>query len=902
MPRFKKRNILIYFFILVGISFAGKAVHLAADALWFKEVGFTEVFRRILSAQFGLGICAAALAWLAQTATLLIARRVSRRPFIIIEPGGVTSPQPHPQLTELRPIVQVAAAVLIFLVSFLVGSWAAGRWETLFLFLKPVSFGTADPVFRQDVGFYVFTLPFYRFLFHFALVTAFFCAAIAVATYLSNNRIYLMEHGVRVSDDAKVHLAALASVFCLLLAFHFQLQRYDLLAGQRTLAPGAGYADVNAYIPGLSVLRFVALIVAVLMAVSPWLSVSSTKVAAGSVVFLALSILFVNGYAETVQKFEVAPNEISKETPYIAEAIRDTRAAYGLSGIQELEFDPQENLTPQALKRNDLTIKNIRLWDRDTLLTTFSQLQEIRTYYDFLDADNDRYDINGEYRQVMLSVRELIPESLPSRIWINEHLTYTHGYGLCLGPVNRISPEGLPEFFIKDIPPASSVPLKVTRPEVYYGESHAEYAVVRTRSKEFDYPAGDENVYTEYRGKGGVPVLNFWRRLLFAAHFGELKILLSGDIRPDSRVLYYRSVRERLARAAPFLRYDADPYVVVTSSGRLVWIVDAYTVTDRYPYSESVGGLDYIRNSVKCTVDAYDGTLNFYVADSSDPIIRSYAQNFPELFHPIDDMPADLRSHIRYPQTLMNIQARIYSTYHMTDPQVFYNKEDLWKIPVRSVGSRSEPMEPYYTIMKLAGVGKQEEFILMVPFTPARKENMIAWMAARCDPPNYGKLIVYNFPKQKLVFGPQQIESRIDQDAGISQQLTLWDQGGSRVLRGSLFVIPVEQSLLYVQPLYLEASGGGLPELKRIIVAYGNAIAMDDNLELCLARIFGGAAGRLTESREPALVGKDLRGLARQAREHFDRAQSAAGRGDWAAYGEEIRAVDRALKDLEQAR
>jgi uncharacterized membrane protein (UPF0182 family) len=471
-----------------------------------------------------------------------------------------------------------------------------------------------------------------------------------------------------------------------------------------------------------------------------------------------------------------------------------------------------------------------------------------------------------------------------------------------MGPVNRISPEGLPEFFIKDIPPVSSANIKIGKPQIYFGESNSGYAIVKTHSKEFDFPSGEENVYTAYEGSGGVPVKNFLRRILFAMRFGEIKILFSGDITPESRFLYFRSVRERLVKAAPFLRFDADPYLVISDGGNLFWIVDGYSVTDRYPYSENLGGINYLRNSVKATVDAYNGTVSLYVADPRDPLIQTYGKIFPGVLKSLDEMPKDLKSHIRYPQTLMNIQAKIYAVYHMTDPQVFYNKEDLWKIPIRTQGGRSEQMEPYYTIMKLPGVGEKEEFILMVPFTPAKKENMIAWLAARCDAPDYGRLLVYNFPKQKLVYGPQQIESRIDQDAEISKQLTLWDQGGSRVIRGSLLVIPVDQSLLYVQPLYLEASGGGIPELKRVIAAYGNQIAMDEDLELSLSRIFGGRIDRKTREGDPGFAkpSGSLKVRISQAREHFEKAKSSARQGDWARFGDEMKTVERLLKDLSE--
>ncbi len=898
MPQIKKWNILIYFAIFAVFSFGGRAVNLITDYFWFQEVGFASIFSKVFAVQSSLWGIAFAVTVLSLYINWHIAAKVCRRPFVVIERENILSAIPLPQVAELKPYLRTILIALLALFTFLMSNWAGDQWETLLKFFHGVPFGSKDPVFMKDIGFYVFELPFYKFLFQFFMTLTLACFAMTVGMYVVNARIYWTARGVQIADGAKIQWAVLGGFFALLLAYHFQVDMYDLLQSQRTLAPGAGFSDLNAYLPGLKILRFIGVLAALLLWASPYYFDLKLIFAAG--LLIVLGPLLARTYSETVQKFQVAPNEIVKETPYIQQAIRSTREAYGLSNIQELEFNPNENLTVEALKQNDVTIKNIRLWEHKPLLTSYGQLQEIRTYYDFLDADNDRYLVNGELRQIMLSARELAPESLPSRIWINEHLTYTHGYGICMGPVNRISPEGLPEFFIKDIPPKSSVDIEIKRPEIYFGEARAGYCIVKTASKEFDYPSGEENVYTTYTGKGGVPVKNFFRKLLFAVRFGELKILLSGDITAESRFLYNRSVRERVEEAAPFIRFETDPYAVITKEGRIVWIIDGYSTTDHYPYSEAIGDLNYVRNSVKATVDAYDGTLHFYIADAADPLIQTYANIFPGIFEPIQSMPEDLHAHIRYPQTLMNIQARIYATYHMTDPQVFYNKEDIWKIPMRVAGGANQAMEPYYTIMKLAGQTQKEEFILMVPFTPSKKENMISWMAARCDAPNYGKLLVYNFPKQKLVYGPQQIESRIDQDAEISKQLTLWDQGGSRVLRGSLLVIPVDQSLLYVQPLYLEASGGGLPELKRVIVAYGNSIAMEENLELSLARIFGGKIDRRSsqEMSSPSTGDQGFRRSARQAQEHFDRAQKAMRSGDWAAYGAEMESVGKILNSL----
>ena len=894
-----KLGFALYIALFVGLVFFGKIVGLAADYLWFKEIGLESVFSVTFISQWGLGIASGAAAWAAIIASLLLAQKWAKHGALIF------NDEEEAEIPHLEALRQAAPAVLLIgsaVAAFLIGSWAASHWDTLLKFRAATPFGERDPIFNKDIGFYVFSLPFYRFVVGFLQAVLLASSLAAVVVYVLEGKLLVTAGGLRATPWARNHLAFLGGALCLLAALHFQLKMAGLPNIQRAIAPGPGYADLTATLPALKALRFIAVVSAVLLWAAPLLR--DAKPALAGIALLAAGSLLSGLYSGLIQRFVVAPNEIVNETPYLRWAIEYTRKAYGIEGVQELEFDPAENLTPQILRRNELTVKNIRLWDHAPLLTTFSQLQEIRTYYDFIDVDNDRYQVNGEYRQVMLSPRELNPAALPSRIWINEHLTYTHGYGLTLGPVNRISPEGLPEFFIKDIPPQASTNLTVSRPEIYYGEARGSYVIVNTESKEFDYPSGDENIYTNYHGSGGVPIHGFLRKLLFALNFKEIKILLSGDITPKSRILYHRTIQERLSKAAPYLRFDQDPYLAVSREGRLFWIVDAFTATEYYPFSERIEGIgNYVRNSVKAVVDAYNGDISLYITEENDPIIQTYRKIFPKAFRDISEMPPDLRSHIRYPQDLFSIQAHIYATYHMTDPQVFYNKEDLWKIPDKSFSNQVQKMAPYYTIMKLGSVGKQEEFILMVPFTPARKENMIAWMAARCDAPHYGKLLVYNFPKQKLVYGPEQIESRIDQDAEISKQLSLWNQGGSQVIRGSLLVIPIENSLIYVQPLYLEATGGGLPELKRVIVAYGNAIAMEENLEESLNRIFGGRMERsAAEAAEASAstAAPALKTLIRQAREHFDRAQSHLKRGDWAGYGQEIREVEKLLGRMSQ--
>jgi len=720
----------------------------------------------------------------------------------------------------------------------------------------------------------------------------------------------LTSRGPRLAAGARSHLLVLGAVALGLKAVGFWLDRFELVFSPRGIVFGAAYTDIYASLPVLGALAVFAALCAV--ACLAQIARSGLRLVAGGLVALALVwVVGLGVYPALLQRFRVTPNELAAERPFIGHNIRMTRQAYGLDRIVEREFPADEALDARALERNAATVKNIRLWDYRPLLRTFAQLQEIRTYYKFVDVDNDRYVVNGEYRQLMLSPRELSYQHLQSRIWINEHLTFTHGYGAVVGPVNRITAEGLPEFLVKDIPPQSTSGFpKITRPQIYYGEVSNEYVLVRTKSQELDYPSGDQNVYTTYSGVGGIPLSSFFRKVAFAMRFGEIKILLSNDLTDQSRIMIYRTVTQRVRQIAPFFRFDRDPYMVVDDDGRLIWMLDGYTTTDRYPYSEPVPGMgNYIRNSVKVTIDAYDGSVTFYRADDTDPIVRAYGGAFPGLLKPLDKMPETLRRHIRYPEDFFAIQARKYATYHMLDPQVFYNKEDLWAVPRRAIEGRDRDMEPYFTIMRLPGEQK-EEFILLTLFNPARRDNMIAWMAARSDPPNYGRLIVFNFPKQKLVYGPRQIDARIDQDPIISQQLSLWNQRGSSVIRGSLLAIPIDQSLIYVQPLYLAAAEqGALPELRRVIVAYGNQIAMEPTLEQSLSRIFGGrptatsAATPSTSSTEGSAEGAaSARQLGQRAWEIWSRAQDALRRGDWATYGAEQKRLEETLRALTQSK
>ncbi|HWN03767.1 MAG TPA: UPF0182 family protein, partial [Candidatus Dormibacteraeota bacterium] len=740
----------------------------------------------------------------------------------------------------LEPLVRRLLLPVIAVISFFAGARATGSWPTVLEYVNRTPFNQTDPLFGRDLGFYFFVLPFWRLLYAWSTALVAGTLILVAAVYVLQRSLVLTARGPRLAAGARTHLLGLAAVLLLVRAAGFWLDRFDLLYAPRGFVFGASYSDVHASLPVLQWLVVLAVLCAgacVFQMFRPgW-----RFLVAGLVVLVVLWVAGLGIAPALLQSYRVKPNELVYERPYIENNIRMTRQAYALDRVAEKDFAAEDNLTPAALERNNLTIKNIRLWDHRPLLTTYGKLQEIRTYYKFRDVDVGRYMLNGEYRQVTLSARELSYRDLPSRGWINEHLTYTHGYGLVVGPVNRISPEGLPEFFIKDIPPAGTGGMpKITRPEIYYGEIGNEYVLVRTRSQELDYPSGDQNVYTRYEGRGGIPINSFVRKVAFAARFGALNLLLSNDLTPESRVMIYRDIGARVQEAAPFLKFDRDPYLVIGADGRLVWMIDGYTTSDRYPYATPVRGFNYIRNSVKATVDTFHGTVSYYIADPEDPVIRTYAKAFPGLLKPLADMPKDLQAHIRYPEDLFAVQARMYATYHMHDPQVFYNKEDLWVIPRLPQEGRDREMEPYFMIMRLPGERK-EEFVLLSGFNPSGRDNMIALMVARMDPPQYGGLIAYQFPKQKLVFGPRNIQARINQDPVISQQISLWNQQGSRVITGSLLAIPIDQSLIYVQPLYLAAAEqGALPELRRVVVAYGNQIAMEPTLEAALARIFGG--------------------------------------------------------------
>lgn len=879
----KLKDILIYLVFILFILSA-KLVDLFTDYFWFGEVGYLGVFFTVLKTKIMLGAVAFALLFAFMYINIRVAlKNTSGLKFLLIYSGA------------------------ILIISLLFGLFSSLKWDIVLRYLNQVPFNLHDPIFGQDISFYVFSLPFYNFLLNSLFAVIILSGIGAALIYLINGGILNQLESqadpsyekvinvLRIPEGTKIHFAVITGLFTLLLSIKFYLMRFDILYTSKKAFFGPGYADINIQLDVITVMIAVALLVSVLF----FLSIRNVNIKLPLVGIILIIILFAGGSFLTVmvQQYKVLPDEYTIEKPYIENSIKYTRLAFDLEDIEQIEFPASYNLTLDDIKKNTKTIENIRLWDWKPLLTTYKQLQLIRTYYEFKDVDINRYTIGEEYRQIAMSAREIDSKKLQeqARTWVNERLVFTHGYGIAMSPVRGVSKEGLPQFYIKDVPPRSEF-FNITRPEIYFGELDYDYVIVNTTNPEFDYPSGDMNVYTTYKGTGGISLRSGLVKLAMAFRFGDINILISDSIQPESKILFRRNINERIRTVAPFLKYDKDPYVAL-SDGRLYWIIDGYTVTNRFPYSEPTGSISYIRNPVKAVIDAYNGSVGLYLLnESNDPIIETYSAMFPGLFKPISLMPDGLKSQLRYPEDMFSVQATKYALYHMEDPGVFYNREDVWEIPEELYEGSKIEMEPYYLITKLPG-SNEEEFILLLPFTPMSKKNMIAWMAARNDIPQYGKRIVYMFPKDKLVFGPMQIEARIDQNPEISQSFTLWGQSGSRVIRGNLLVIPVEDSLLYVEPIYLRAEQrDAIPELKRVIVVYGDKITMQETLDEAIAVIFEGKVPERTVVPIEDTGTTDE--LIKQAVEHYNKAQQFLKEGDLEGFGRELNKMGRILEKL----
>jgi len=874
------------------------------DWWWFREIGYQVVFTRQVTAQADLLLGVGAVTFAALYANLRFAQRgVVANPMVIV--GGPSAPP-----FDVSRAGRRATLPLTVVAGLIAGAAAAPSWDGVLRALNATPFGVRDPVFGRDIGFYVFTLPALSALLGWLTTIAVIALLLAGLAYALRGDMAVRRRAVRVGRNAGLHLAVLLAAVLLLMAVRlWVVDAANLLFSTTGPLVGASYTDIHATLPALRISAVVAAAAAALVLAGAFRERLPGAALLGIGGYVVVAVLARGLYPAVMQKFVVAPTELTRETPYLKSHVAATRAAWGLDAVEVKELGGgghDSTLTLADIRANAPTIENVRLWDRDPLLQTFGQLQEIRTYYDFVSVDDDRYWIQGKYRQVLLSPRELNPASLPTRTFINEHLTFTHGMGLTVGPVNQVTEEGLPVLFVKDLPPVSDVGLTITRPQIYYGEMPGDYVFTGTKQREFDYPSGDENVYAAYHGSGGVAAGGFLRRLVLAARFGSSNILFSQDIGAGSKVLYYREIESRAAKALPMVSFDPDPYLVIAADGTLKWILDGYTSTDGYPYAQRLSdGTSYMRNSLKVVVDAYDGSMKAYVAAPSDPLIVTWGRIFPGLLKPLDSLPADLRAHLRYPDRIYRIQAALFATYHMDSPVDFYHREDQWAIPTVNETTGAVPFMRHI-IMRLPGEALAE-YVYMVPFTPRGKDNLAAWMVARNDGAEYGRLRVYRLSRQSLVFGPTQIENRINQNTDISRQVSLWDQRGSKVIWGDLLVIPIGEALLYVQPLYLQAEGGKIPELKRVVAAYQNEVAMAETLDGALEALFGGSAvprETVAAAGRGAAAGTDaaLQAMVAEARQRYDNAMEAQRAGDWARYGAEIKALGTVLERLGAAR
>jgi uncharacterized protein len=901
------------------------------DWLWFGEVNLRIVFWRSLRTKLIVGPSFGAAFFLIVYGTIEMALRRAPR-YRALERLGVVEPTNTGALLLVR---RVGAAVSL-LAAAIVAFATAESWLTFLRARYAVPFGVTDPVFHRDLGFYVFTLPAWRYVHSFFFVTliAALIVAVVVHALLGGVSIGRERAEVRIQDGALSHVSLLLAALFVLTGLGYLMKAWDLLFSSSGLVFGAGYADVHARLPAIRILMGVAFVIAALLVANVRWHRRRLPIWAIGGWIIAVVVLLV-AFPAGVQSLVVNPNQGTKESEYIARNIRATRAAYALDGIASTNLSLKGDLTREKLEANDATIRNIRIWDAATLLNSYRQLQELRPYYTFTDVDVDRYDVNGVFRETMLSARQLNVAGLPqqAQTWVNQHITYTHGYGVAVSAVNQVTSDGSPDFLVQDIPVTSSAPtLEITQPRIYYGDAGTDYVLVRTKDPEFDYPGPDGDVYRSYDGKGGISIGSFFNKLCFALEFGTIKFFTTSSIDAGSRIIIKNDIKKRLAAVAPFLSFDSDPYMVV-ADGRLYWIVDAYTTTDRYPYSEPSVNLNYLRNSVKAVVDAYDGTLTFYAFDPGDPLLGTYQKIFPGMFQPKDAMPATLMKHVRYPEDYFDVQAQIFTSYHVTSPSVFYNKGDQWEIPGNVSITGSGRMASYYVVMRLPGQSK-EELVLMLPFSPNGRSNMIGWLGAESDAPRYGQAVSFAFPASLTVYGPAQVEAAVNQDPAISSERTLWGQQGSQVIFGNLLVVPVEDSLLYVQPLYLQSEQTKLPQFQRVVVFYRapagakslasgeqQNVIMAPTLGEALTKIFGPKAASeappaAAPSAEPAsaepasaapssaapagtvAVPPRAKALIEKANHEFDAADKALRAGDFAGYGRHVETLKKTLEDL----
>jgi uncharacterized protein len=928
-PR-RRRTLFVVVAVLAAVLFGtSTALSYWVDLLWFSSLGYADVFWKTLSLQWGIFAVFAAGTFMilfgAFTALRLAHRGDLPRDHTIVFGG-------QPVNLSVGPVLGVAGWVVSIGGAVIAGLSMMGDWPALALWWNTPRGGSdvADPIFGRPLSFFLFTLPAWHIVLDWLLTMSVVVCVMAGFFLVITGSVRALNKSVAnygASPSPWRGLSIAVAFLLLLVAADVYLGRFDMLFEHHTIFDGIDYTDAHLMLTGLLIVCFALIVGAVLAAVNAVRRPRGAALAASvAPAVICYGVLTVVGWY--VGNFVVKPNELDRETPYIAHNIEMTRKAFGLDQFSQREFPAETSVEATEPANNQLTLQNIRLWDWHALQDTLRQVQEIRTYYDFPDIDIDRYEINGQMREVMLAARELNVDKLPdsSRNWINEKLIYTHGYGVTMNPVNGFTPEGLPTLILSNMPVQSTVPsLSVSRPQVYFGEMTNNDVYVKTKQQEFDYPQGQTNSLTSYQGTGGIVLGGFLRRVLLAFDRDDLgKLPFSDDVTPDSRLLMRRNVRERVSTLAPFLTFDQDPYIVVGEDGRLSWVMDAFTTSDSYPYSTHYAlgddSVNTMRNSVKAVVDAYDGTTTFYVFDDTDPILATYRRIFPSLFTDGALMPAALRKHVRYPELLFRLQAEVYGLYHMTNPEVFFNREDLWTVATETGSSANgdqakQEMQPNFVLMKLPGE-TGAEFVEILPFTPANRNNLIGWIAARCDGANYGKTVVYDFPKGRVVDGPQQIEARIDQNAQLSGQLTLWNQQGSHVVRGSLLVIPSGKALLYAEPIFLQAQTSAMPELRLVVLALQDKLAYGPTFEAALASLYGGEApsmsaaegaqapaqqGQLAQAAGPAAV-EDMKTLIGEAGKDFAEYQRLTAEGKLGDAGKKLDELKVVLDKLNAGR
>lgn len=895
----KERNLarvvgVLFAVVVFGLPVLAWVATVATDYLWFVDLGQRQVFIVQVVSEILIGLAFGAVAFALVYVNARIARAMA--PKAVLTSVGELPPQIEETLLKFRAgAARFLDRIVLWgslAVAFVVALSMAASWETIRLAVSGGMFGVVDPQFGRDVGFYVFTLPALRLTSDWLFGMLVFTAIVTLIVHVLDGAIQPWDRLRGVAPHVKAHMSVLVALIMASKAFDYYLQIYELNFSPRGQVVGASYTDVHAQLPALRILIGIALLSAAILLLN--IRQQGWRLPIVAVGVWLVAVVGVGGiYPALIQQFRVAPNEVSAEAPYLERNINATRAAFGLDTVETRTFGAKEDLTAQDVIDNRDTLENVRLWDPKIVMQSYRQLQVIRPYYDFLDVDVDRYQIDGRERQVLISAREMDVNQLAdqAQTWVNRHLVYTHGYGVVMSPVNEADTRGLPDFIVRDIPPQTETGIDLTTPAIYFGEATDDYAIVDAKGlDEFDYPSGegDTNVTTRYKGDAGVRIGGLFRRIAFALRFGASQILFSQYISGDSRVLFDRNIVDRVEKLAPWLWLDRDPYPVVVD-GRIFWIMDGYTWTNNYPYSERFSGMNYMRNSVKVVVDAYEGTTTLYAFGEQDPILEAWRGIFPTLVKDGDEMPEEIRSHLRYPEDLFTWQAEVYKNYHMLDPQVFYNKEDSWELPGERTGTA---MEPYYVLMRLPGE-KAEDFQMILPFTARNRDNMIGWMSASSDPDDYGRRVAYQFPRQRVILGPEQVSARINQDETISPQLTLWSQRGSSVLFGNMLVIPLEDSVVYIQPLYLQAEQTAIPELTRVIVVYADKVEMASDLESALLAVFGQQAPETTGTPEPGGAV-----TAAEAQSLYQEAIAAQRDGDWARYGELIDELGRVLERL----